>query len=315
MGLIKKKTELVFQPKIKMLIYGQAGVGKTTLALSAPKPLLIDCDNGVHRVAYEHIKDTVQVRSYDDVLAVLGEDLSDYETIVIDTGGKLIDFMTAYLIEKNPRLRRGGEGSLMMTQNGYGERKSLFVSFCKSVLAKGKHLVFVAHRQTQQEGDNYRYVPLFGGSNYDSLVTELDLVGYVEANGKKRVITFDPTDRNDGKNTCHLPGSMELDIVVDGNGNGLENTFLAKKVIDAYTERLSKMAKERNAVEELVNKVKAKLEEVDNADSLTEVYNWAVGLDHVGTSKAQVKKLIATKSGEIKASYDKEQKKFVSNEF
>ena len=46
MALIKKPYELTFQPKIKALIYGEPGTGKTTLALSAPNPLLIDCDGG-----------------------------------------------------------------------------------------------------------------------------------------------------------------------------------------------------------------------------------------------------------------------------
>lgn len=314
MGLIKKKTELVFQPKIKMLLYGQAGTGKTTLALSAPRPLLIDCDNGVHRVAYEHIKDTVQVRCYEDVLNILEENLDEYDTLVIDTGGKLIDYMTEWLIKENPKLRRGKEGSLMMTQQGYGVRKSEFLSFCKKVQMKGKHLIFVAHRQTQQEGENYRYVPLFGGSNYDSLVTELDLVGYLEANGRKRVITFDPTDRNDGKNTCHMPSQMELDNVVDKDGNGTENTFLTVKVIGAYTERLAKMAEEKKGVEDLVKSVKEKLTDCSDADKLTEVFNWAASLTHKGTSKAQIKKLLSDKAKKLKLSYDVENKRFISNE-
>lgn len=312
MGLIKKKTELVFQPKVKMLVYGQPGVGKTTLALSAPRPLVIDCDNGIHRVAYEHIKDTVQVRSYQDVLDVLNEDLSDYDTLVIDTGGKLLDYMSEYIVAKNPRLKRGDNGQL--TLQGYGERKGEFTALCKKVHMLNKHLVFVAHRQTQQEGDNYKYVPLFGGSNYDSLVTELDLVGYIEANGKKRVITFDPTDRNDGKNTCNLPSRMELDEVVDAKGNGIDNTFLTKKVIEAYQEKLEKSMADKRAVDELVQSVKDRLADATDADALTEVYNWAVGLEHIGASKALVKKLITDKTGELKVSYDKEQKKFVSNE-
>ena len=40
MSLIKKANELVIPTTIKMMLYGQAGMGKTTVALSAPKPLL-----------------------------------------------------------------------------------------------------------------------------------------------------------------------------------------------------------------------------------------------------------------------------------
>lgn len=59
MTLIRKPNEIQIQGKIKMLIYGQPGMGKTTMALSAPDPLLIDCDNGVQRVNPAHISDTV----------------------------------------------------------------------------------------------------------------------------------------------------------------------------------------------------------------------------------------------------------------
>ena len=54
MTLIRKPSELNVQTKIKALIYGQAGTGKSTLALSAPKPLMLDFDGGVHRVNYAH---------------------------------------------------------------------------------------------------------------------------------------------------------------------------------------------------------------------------------------------------------------------
>ena len=76
MSLIKKANELTIQTKIKALIYGQAGTGKTTLALSAPKPLLFDFDNGVHRVNFAHLQDvaTVQIRSYQDFLDVLNNE-------------------------------------------------------------------------------------------------------------------------------------------------------------------------------------------------------------------------------------------------
>ena len=47
MSLIKKSNELVIPTTVKMMIYGQAGMGKSTVALSAPKPLLLDFDNGV----------------------------------------------------------------------------------------------------------------------------------------------------------------------------------------------------------------------------------------------------------------------------
>lgn len=61
MGLIKKPNELTVKNALSALIYGQPGMGKTTLALSSPQPLLLDFDGGVHRVNAAHRVDTVQI--------------------------------------------------------------------------------------------------------------------------------------------------------------------------------------------------------------------------------------------------------------
>ena len=48
--MIKKASEIInTDKKIRLLIAGYPGIGKTTLALSAPKPLLIDVDRGTDR--------------------------------------------------------------------------------------------------------------------------------------------------------------------------------------------------------------------------------------------------------------------------
>ena len=98
MSLIRKSNELNIPETVKMMIYGQAGMGKTTLAPSAPKPLLLDFDNGVKRINMSHLDgvDTVQVTSWSDVQQVMQEDLSAYESIVVDTIGKMMDFIISY---------------------------------------------------------------------------------------------------------------------------------------------------------------------------------------------------------------------------
>lgn len=302
MGLIKKKMELVFQPKVKMLIYGQAGVGKSTLALSAPKPLLIDCDNGVHRVNYGHIGDTVQVNSYQDVLDVLNEDLSAYESIIIDTGGKLLDYMAEWLIAKTPKL---GKQNGALTLAGYQERKLEFIALCRKLNMKGLHVIFIAHRQTQQEGDNFKYVPLFGGSNYDSLVSELDAVGYLEANGRDRVITFDPTDRNDGKNTCNLPSAIKLPITVDANGNALTNDFIEKFVIDAYIAKLAKAKEDAEAYNKVVAEIEALVNGCNSAQDLNGCILQMKDFNHIGTSKDKARYLISNRAKALNVTFDK----------
>src|SRR5690242_2633620 len=120
MSKIKKPFELKLQPLVKVLIYGQPGIGKSTIALSAPYPLLLDFDNGVHRVNNLHQTDTVPIEKWEDVLDVLEEDLSPYKTLIIDTAGKMLDYVSDYMIRQNPKYKRG-DGQL--TQQGFGARK------------------------------------------------------------------------------------------------------------------------------------------------------------------------------------------------
>jgi hypothetical protein len=308
MSLIKKPHELSVQTKIKCLIYGQAGTGKTTLSLSAPKPLILDFDGGIHRVNYGHQPDgTLQVRSWADCEAVLKEDLSAYETLVVDTGGKMLDYMASYIVLKNPKMGRSNGG---LTLQGFGERKGMFRQFCKTVMLMDKHIVFVAHRETQRNGDDIRYVPLFGGSSYDDLVTELDLVGYMETAGRQRTITFDPTDRNDGKNTCNLPAVMELPRVVDDKGNALQNTFLQDSVINPYISNLRKRIEDGKMFDMVMSVITENVTLITDAVSANDFVERCASFEHACNSKEMARQLMTAKAKELGLTFNKETKKY-----
>lgn len=279
----------------------------TTLALSAPSPLLFDFDGGINRVNYAFTKDTVQINSYQECLDVLNkEDLSPYETIVIDTGGKCLDKMAEYIIHNNPKM---GKANGSLTLQGYGTRKIEFSALCKLIASKGKHVLFVAHRQTEKEGDDYRYVPLFGGSNYDSLVTDLDLVGYMEANGRKRTITFDPTSRNDGKNTCNMPDVMEVPTIVDEKGNPIgENDFITKKVIEPYINRLKERQKIGEEYQRLIEEIKEQIEVITDAASANDFISRIDKFNHIGSSKAMAARLLKQKADSLHLIFNKAEK-------
>lgn len=312
MSLIKKADELNIQGKIKALIYGQAGMGKTTFSLSSPKPLLFDFDNGVHRVNYNHLKgvDTVQISSYQDFIDVLSkEDLSPYETFVIDTGGKLLDYMGEYIIAKNPK---HGRSNGMLTLQGYGERKGMFSSLIKKISIMDKHIVFVAHRQTTTEGDDTRYVPLFGGSNYDSLVTELDLVGYMEANGRERTITFDPTSRNDGKNTCNLPSAIKIPTILDENGEPTApNNYMEKHVIQPYYARLEQRKADGQKYNDLIEELENEIMLITDESSANDFVSRIDEFEHIGNSKLMAGKMLSKRAKELNLTYSKDDGKYL----
>lgn len=306
MGLIKKATELEMPTTIKMMVYGQAGMGKTTFALSAEKPLLLDFDNGVKRVNMSHLDgvDIVQITSWQDVKMVLQENLSDYRTIVVDTIGKMMDFIITFKCGlKQPRVQ------------DWGGINAEFTWFTRALGALGKHIIFVAHRDTRKEGDDTVFVPALREKSYNSIVTELDLLGYLEMkaeNGRQvRTITFDPTSRNDGKNTCNLDSVMYLPTIVDGNGNATgKNDFIAEKIVKPYVGMLKQKRADIEQYNAVVDEIRDAVDFVCDADTANQFVASINNYNHVGSSLEVARKLLREKVQSLGLVYNKENKSY-----
>ena len=225
MSLIKKKEEIELPKVILGCIVGVPGIGKTTLALSAPNPLLLDTDNGIHRVQSEYRADCVQVKSYQDILDVLEEDLSDYKTIVIDTLGELVNFMLKYFADKDKSLiTRGGTYNIKI----WGLVKTEFENLKLKLQLLNKHLIFVSHAKEERDGENKIYRMNVAGSTPDILNGVLDFLGFCEVVGKTRSISFTPSARFYAKNSIELNDYLEIPQLKTGD----KNDFLTKEVIE-----------------------------------------------------------------------------------
>jgi len=302
MSLIKKSTELNIQTNIKMMVYGQAGMGKSTYALSSPKPLLLDFDNGVKRINNAHLRevDTVQITSWNDIKNVLREDLSPYQTIVVDTIGKMMDYIIDFKCN-------GGIPNIS-SWNGINAEFSWFV---REISTLNKHIIFVAHRDTRKEGDDTVFIPALREKTYNSIVTELDLLGYIEAKGRVRTITFDPTSRNDGKNTCNLPATMNIPTILDNSGNPTaNNTAIQDYVINPYLERLRQKQEEIKKYNEIISEIKEAINLITDEVSANDFVSRINEIEHIGITKQMTGQLLNEKVKNLGLKYNKEIKKY-----
>lgn len=192
------------KPPVKSLtavIYGQPGIGKTTLGFSSDKPLLLDFDDGGSARALLD-GDVVLVDEWQEIAGMRAADVDDYSTVVVDTAGAALDKLALDIIRRDPKTGRSG-GSL--TLQGYGQLKSEFLGWCRFVRSLETDLIFLAHSTEDKQGDEtVERISMSGGSK-DEVYRVADLMGRIYMDGGRRVLNFSPTDVSYGKNPAQLP--------------------------------------------------------------------------------------------------------------
>lgn len=307
--MIQKPNEMKFDnKKLFILIAGQAGIGKTTLALSAPKPLLIDLDDGVSRVNPAHRTDTDVVRSFAELEADLKTaDLTPYETIVIDTGGKLLEWLKPVVIAEDPKNgRRDGELSLQ----GYGAVKRKFSQFVHKIRDLNKHLVMVFHAQeVALDGDLTGLRIRCEGRAKDEVWDDVDIGGFIEYRNGKRTIGFSNCDRYYAKGTYGIHGIYEIPELE----KGAKNEFLTK-LIGSVLKELNSESEEVGRYRAVIEECQPAIDSAEDAEGLNEAYALVKRAKHVLTSKSELKASLLEKSKALGLKFDKASDSFVAVE-
>lgn len=302
MSLLTKPEDLVQNLKFKGLIYGQPGIGKSTLALSAPNPVVIDADNGMNRVAPHLRVPSLQVSSYAQILELLESDeLNAFETIVFDTIGAVLEIMEPHLIKMNPKNAKSN-GTLSL--QGYGERKRTFNALVRTTNQKGKNILFVAHEKEEKDGENKIIRPDIPGSSGADIIKILDFVGYMEAKGEKRTISFYPTERYYAKNSLQLD---DVIMVPDTKGG---NVFISEKIVKMTKDRLEQQAELREKYNNILKNGQETITANKNPNNAMEALK---DLEVVWDSKLRLWNCLNEYAKENGWTYDKGEKAYIKS--
>lgn len=307
--MIQKPENIIPQEKkIRMLIAGYPGIGKSTLALSAPNPLHIDCDFGIDRVEPQYRKPFIQPGSYAEILNDLKpENLTDFDTLVFDTGGKLITLISQWAIQQDPKYGQK-DGSLSL--KGYGAVGREFVrlmDYCFYQLKK--HIVIIFHATEEKDGDNTRLRIKVEGQTKNNVWEPMDLGGFVEMQGNDRTIGFSNCERYFAKGTRGIHGIYKIPDLASHPNDFL--TWLFSEYSKKSETEVAAAAEQQKKYTEAMAVGREIIQNVTDADSANKAGQTIRNLDHALTSVDELRAEFTARTKELGLVFDKATKLYV----
>ena len=174
-------------------IIGDAGLGKTSLAATFPKPIFICAEDGLQAIPAAQRPDAFPVLDsvdalWDQIKALIQED-HEYKTLVIDSVTALERLFIQHVIDSDPKKPK----SINQAMGGYGAGLATVATMHQRVRKaagmlndrKGMHVVFVAHADTETielpDQDAYtRYNLRLGKKSVAPYVDDSDVVGFLK---------------------------------------------------------------------------------------------------------------------------------------
>ena len=294
--------------KIRMLTAGYPGIGKSTLALSAPRPLHIDVDFGIDRIEPRYRKPYIQPKSYDEILEDLTPlNVKDFDTLVFDTGGKLISLMSQWAIKKDVKYGQR-DGSLSLKGYGFiGREFQRLMDYCFYEL--DKHIVVVFHAIEEKDGDNTRLRIKVEGQTKNNVWEPMDLGGFVEIQGNNRTIGFSNCERYFAKGTRGIHGVWQVpEMGPDKPNDFLTRLFAQYNALSAA--EVAQNAEEQEAYEAAMAEGREIVAGITDADSANAAMSKIKAVNHALTSKKEVNAAFNAKIKELGLFYDKVLKKY-----
>jgi len=295
---IIEPTETINVEHPIFLLFGQPGVGKSSLGFSAENAILLNFDTEaaiartVNRGRSINVLGLEELREFES-----GSPLLDpFSTIVIDPVGSCVNLMALDIVEKNPKYGRDGS----LTLQGYGVLKSRFRTWMTRLRAMQKNILLVAHHKEDKNGDNVFVRPDITGSSCDEVMRLSDFVGFLYMSGKQRMLDFNPTESWFGKNPAQWPAWK---VPAPEHAR----TFMAQ-LFQKGRESLSKASEASASVAQQVMDWQSAIESYTRIEEFNRAVPDIRGLN--ATLQPQVAKLIRTRAKACGFEYDVDRKVF-----
>lgn len=291
--------------KFSMIISGSPGIGKTTLALSAPNPVLIDFDKGISRVNAQHRKTTIVSDTYEEILKDLNTpEVAAAETIIIDTGGSLISYLQDWAMRSNPRVNKQNNGAISL--KGYGAVATEFNHFTDRLkVAMNKNVIYIFHTVEEKDRDTVKQRLLCEGKARNTVWQPCDLGCFMQMVGEERVLGFTPTEEYFAKGCYGISGTRKIPKLSANTPNDFL-TRLFEEARQNIADESKVFEKDKEQYDAAMKEVSLIIETIKDADTANRAAGAMKDVKHVLTSNRESRALFRAKITELGLVYNKE---------
>lgn len=160
--------------KIKALIYGDSGTGKTTFGATAPNVIFANAEAGLlsvwnKRIPYVEIK---TLKDLQDLYLYLAKWEHKYETVVIDSISEINDIIKSELETKRWR---------PLQIQDWGEIAKKIEDILRKFRWLDMHVIMIAQENIERDDQKIvKYTPALNGKSATKIAYFMDIVWYIE---------------------------------------------------------------------------------------------------------------------------------------
>ncbi|WP_407473491.1 ATP-binding protein [Sulfitobacter sp. PM12] len=290
---ITHADEVIEVKTLCLTIYSQPGLGKTSLAFTASRPLMLDFDKGAYRAVDR--KDVVQVNDWRDVAGITAADVAEFDTIIIDTVGKALDFLAQDILRSNSKLGYGGA----LNQQGWGQLGVRFSAYLKMLRSFGKDVVLISHMDEKSDGDTIKERLKISGGTKDLVLTDSDVIARISIYNKERHLVFSPTETSFGKDPANL-----VDIGLP-DASAPEFSTCLEGIIAQVKDGLNALSEAQIARKSEVEWFNTTLPQVNDAKGINAL------LSRAKKAGRDVQMLLVARAKELQLEFDADAKEYV----
>lgn len=181
------KKFAVTDHKIKAVVYGSSGTGKTSFGGTAKNAIFASAEGGLLAIAdkqpnYVEIKSLVDLK---ELLAYLRNEKHSYETVIIDSITEINEIIKADIEKKT--------GKAMQLQD-WGTLAKEIKIILRGFRDLPMHVLFIAQETNEKDGDVVtKVVPSLNGKAATEIAYFMDIVGYLyieKGTGARKLLTL-----------------------------------------------------------------------------------------------------------------------------